>query len=52
VILSGIDKEIVGQTAAKMRALRKPDAYKGKGVRYLGEQPRLKPGKSGIKSGV
>jgi large subunit ribosomal protein L6 len=52
VILSGIDKETVGQTAAKMRKLREPDAYKGKGVRYSGEEPRLKPGKSGVKSGV
>lgn len=49
VILSGIDKEVVGQTAAKIRELRRPDAYKGKGVRYLGEVPRLKPGKSGVK---
>jgi len=49
VIVSGIDKEIVGQTAARMRMLRRPDSYKGKGVRYLGEEPKLKPGKSGIK---
>ncbi|NIS09669.1 MAG: 50S ribosomal protein L6 [Candidatus Dadabacteria bacterium] len=52
VILSGIDKEVVGQTAAKIRQLRVPDAYKGKGVRYQGEQPRLKPGKSGAKTGA
>ncbi|NIR05055.1 MAG: 50S ribosomal protein L6, partial [Candidatus Aminicenantes bacterium] len=52
ITLSGIDKEVIGQTAAKMRQLRQPDAYKGKGVRYLGEQPRLKPGKAGVKTGV
>lgn len=46
VILSGIDKELVGQTAAKMRALRKPEPYKGKGVRYAGETIRRKAGKS------
>lgn len=45
--VSGIDKELVGQTAAKIRSFRKPDAYKGKGVRYLGETIRLKAGKSG-----
>ena len=47
--LEGIDKQIVGETAAKIRKLRKPDAYKGKGVRYQGEQLRLKPGKAGAK---
>jgi large subunit ribosomal protein L6 len=49
VVISGIDKEMVGQTAAKMKKLRMPDSYKGKGVRYAGEQPKLKPGKAGVK---
>lgn len=43
----GIDKELVGETAAKMRALRKPDVYKNKGVKYAGEKLRKKAGKSG-----
>ena len=47
--LEGIDKQIVGETAAQIRKLRKPDAYKGKGVRYRGEELRLKPGKAGAK---
>ena len=41
----GIDKELVGQIAAKVRATRKPEPYKGKGVRYAGEQVRRKEGK-------
>ena len=45
--ISGIDKQLVGQTAANIRALRKPDPYKQKGVRYEGEQLRSKEGKSG-----
>ena len=45
VIVSGIDKQRVGQVAAEIRATRPPDAYKGKGVRYQGEQIRLKEGK-------
>ncbi|MGA2663029.1 MAG: 50S ribosomal protein L6, partial [Verrucomicrobiota bacterium] len=43
----GIDKELVGQVAAQVRAARKPDPYKGKGVHYLGEQIRRKAGKAG-----
>jgi len=43
----GIDKELVGQVAAEVRAKRKPEPYKGKGVRYLGEQIRRKAGKTG-----
>ena len=43
----GIDKELVGQIAAKVRATRKPEPYKGKGVRYAGEQVRRKAGKAG-----
>ena len=45
----GIDKQIVGEQAARLRRLRPPDAYKGKGVRYMGERIRLKPGKSAAK---
>ena len=45
--VSGIDKEVVGEMAAEIRAIRPPDAYKGKGIRYLGETVRLKPGKAG-----
>ncbi len=44
--VSGIDKQVVGQQAAEIRALRPPDAYKGKGVRYLGEYVPLKSGKA------
>lgn len=47
--INGIDKQIVGEQAARIRRLRPPDAYKGKGVRYAGEQVRLKPGKSAAK---
>ena len=43
----GIDKELVGLTAARVRATRKPEPYKGKGVRYAGEQIRRKAGKAG-----
>jgi large subunit ribosomal protein L6 len=42
----GIDKEQVGQVAAEIRAVRKPDSYKGKGIRYAGERIKLKPGKA------
>jgi large subunit ribosomal protein L6 len=45
--VSGINKEIVGEMAANIRAIRPPDAYKGKGIRYTGEYVRLKPGKAG-----
>jgi large subunit ribosomal protein L6 len=45
--VQGIDKESVGDVAAKIRAVRPPDHYKGKGIRYAGEMVRLKPGKSG-----
>ena len=44
---SGIDKELVGQIAAKVRPTRKPEPYKGKGVRYAGEVIRRKAGKAG-----
>jgi len=49
VVIQGIDKEIVGNISAKIRGLRPPDSYKGKGIRYSGEMPKLKPGKAGIK---
>ncbi|HIK45518.1 MAG TPA: 50S ribosomal protein L6 [Leptolyngbyaceae cyanobacterium M65_K2018_010] len=49
VIISGIDKELVGNIAASIRASRPPEPYKGKGVRYFGEQVRRKAGKSGKK---
>jgi len=44
--VKGTDKQLVGQTAAKIRHFRKPDAYKGKGIRYKDEIIKLKPGKS------
>lgn len=49
VIVSGFDKEIVGNTAAKIRAVRPPEPYKGKGIRYAGEVVRRKAGKAGKK---
>jgi large subunit ribosomal protein L6 len=45
--VSGIDKEVVGEMAAEIRAIRPPDVYKGKGIRYAGELVRLKAGKAG-----
>lgn len=44
--ISGCDKQLVGQFAAEIRSLRKPEPYKGKGIRYQGEQIKLKPGKA------
>lgn len=46
VVVQGCDKQKVGQFAAEVRSLRKPEPYKGKGIRYQGEQVKLKPGKS------
>jgi large subunit ribosomal protein L6 len=46
IIITGIDKELVGQVAAKIRSFRKPDAYKGKGVRYIEEVVHTKAGKT------
>lgn len=46
VVLEGIDKQLLGQVAAKLRSLRKPEPYKGKGVKYRGEQVRRKAGKA------
>ncbi len=49
IVVKGCDKQRVGQFAAEVRALRKPEPYKGKGVRYQGEQVKIKPGKSATK---
>jgi large subunit ribosomal protein L6 len=46
IVVRGIDKELVGQVAAEVRAIRKPEPYKGKGIRYEGEQIRRKAGKA------
>jgi len=46
ITLDGIDKQLIGQVAAKLRGLRKPEPYKGKGVRYVGEVVRKKAGKA------
>lgn len=51
IIVRGIDKQMVGQQAANIRAVRPPDPYKGKGLRYRGEQLRLKPGKQQVGKG-
>lgn len=48
ISVSGIDKELVGQMAAKIRAVKEPDPYKGKGIKYLGEVIRRKAGKKAI----
>jgi large subunit ribosomal protein L6 len=49
VVVTGVDRQLVGQVAANMRRLRKPDPYKQKGVRYTGEQLKKKVGKTGAK---
>jgi large subunit ribosomal protein L6 len=49
IVITGTDKELVGQVAAKIRSFRKPEPYKGKGIRYVGEQIRRKAGKSAAK---
>jgi large subunit ribosomal protein L6 len=49
VLVEGADKEIVGQVAAEIRSLRKPEPYKGKGIKYAGEKIRRKAGKAGGK---
>lgn len=46
IVISGIDKQVVGAMAAKIRAIKKPEPYKGKGIRYEGEQIRKKAGKA------
>jgi large subunit ribosomal protein L6 len=47
IIISGVDKQAVGEVAANIRKIRKPEPYKGKGIRYEGERVRRKAGKSG-----
>ena len=49
ILISGADKEVVGQVAAELRSLRPPEPYKGKGIKYAGEQVRRKAGKAGGK---
>jgi large subunit ribosomal protein L6 len=49
VILEGIDKELIGQVAAKIKSMRKVEPYKGKGIRFVGEQVRRKAGKAASK---
>jgi large subunit ribosomal protein L6 len=49
IVVNGIDKEVVGQVAADIRSIRKPEPYKGKGVRYAGERILRKAGKAGKK---
>ncbi len=46
IILQSHDKQLIGQVAAKIRAFRKPEPYKGKGIRFLGEEIRRKAGKT------
>jgi len=48
ITITGIDKELVGEIAAKIRKIRPPEPYKGKGIRYLGEQVRRKAGKKAV----
>jgi large subunit ribosomal protein L6 len=50
VKIAGCDKELVGQVAADIRAVRPPEPYKGKGIRYVGERVRRKAGKTGAKT--
>jgi large subunit ribosomal protein L6 len=47
IVVSGADKELVGEIAARIRRVRPPEPYKGKGIRYLNEQIRRKAGKAG-----
>jgi large subunit ribosomal protein L6 len=49
IVIEGADKELVGQVAAELRSLRPPEPYKGKGIKYQGEQIRRKAGKAGAK---
>lgn len=50
IVVSGVDKQLVGQVAYQIKILKKPDAYKGKGIRYEGEVIKLKPGKKAQKA--
>jgi len=51
ILVKGIDRQLVGETAAAIRRLRKPEPYQGKGIRYLGEHIRRKAGKAAVGSG-
>ncbi|MBI4032939.1 MAG: 50S ribosomal protein L6 [Candidatus Blackburnbacteria bacterium] len=51
ITVSGVDKELVGQIAANIRAVREPEPYKGKGIKYIDEILRRKPGKAAAKAG-
>ncbi len=51
ISVSGPDKELVGQTAANIRKIKKPEPYKGKGIRYVGEVVKMKAGKKAVKGG-
>ena len=51
IVVKGIDKQVVGEMAAKIRSIRKPEPYKGKGIKYSDEVIRRKVGKTGITSG-
>jgi large subunit ribosomal protein L6 len=48
LVVTGVDKEKVGRSAANLRSIRAPEPYKGKGIRYSNELVRLKPGKSAV----
>lgn len=52
IVISGADKQLVGQVAHQIKILKKPDAYKGKGIRYEGEQLKMKPGKKAKTAGA
>jgi large subunit ribosomal protein L6 len=52
ITVEGMDKQLVGEVAANIKAVRKPDPYKGKGIRYFGEVLKLKPGKQAAKTGA
>lgn len=52
IVVLGADKQLVGQVAYQIKLIRKPDAYKGKGIRYEGEQLRIKPGKKAKAAGA
>lgn len=49
MVLESADKELIGEVAAKIRAFRSPEPYKGKGIRFVGEQVRRKAGKTAAK---
>ncbi|HTY35646.1 MAG TPA: 50S ribosomal protein L6, partial [Bacteroidota bacterium] len=52
IVVSGIDRQLVGQVAAKLRSFRPPEPYKGKGVKYEGEYIRRKAGKAAATAGA